>query len=140
MKDERDGENDADRGTTKSGAVGLLREERPKGESWREQWEQRFRSVKAWPDTKMTRKEARGGRTQNNFEKLQDGILLLHDELESVTGRLEERGTEEELAQVEDLKKRAYSRHVMVDQAKRRCSTRTKGKQKSLAQAIEGQW
>jgi len=29
----------------------------------------------------MTRKEARGGRTQNNFEKLQDGILLLHDEL-----------------------------------------------------------
>jgi len=32
MKDEIDGENDADRGTTKSGAVGLLREERANGE------------------------------------------------------------------------------------------------------------
>lgn len=52
-------------------------------------------------------------------------------ERESVTGRLEEGGTEEELAQVEDLKKRAYGRHVMVDQAKRRCSTRAKGKQKT---------
>jgi hypothetical protein len=101
----------------------------------------------------MTRKEARGGRTQNKnkFEKLQDRILL-HDELnaeayvyhittgillfvsvgieyerESVTGRLEKTGTEEVLAASRDLKKRAYRRHVMVDQAKRHCSTRAKG-------------
>lgn len=83
MKDERDDKNDADRGTTKCGVSGraVERRESESRESWREQWEQQFRSIKAWPDTKMTRKEARGGRTQNSFEKLQGGTLLLHDEL-----------------------------------------------------------